>query len=221
MIIIGHRGARGLAPENTLAALQAGLAQGVDMLELDVRLTQDGVVVVHHDPQLHVTGEPLIAEHTYAELCQLKPDLPTLAAAITAVARRVPLRIEIKPGEPVAPVLAVMQNFLDADWQLADFSVCSFSQSVLREVRLAYPELTVVVNENWRSVWARHRARQLHTKHIAMKQEFLWFGLIRSLAQAGYSLTTYTLNDPKKARRWQQSGLTGVVTDYPDRFKTT
>ncbi|HUB15890.1 MAG TPA: glycerophosphodiester phosphodiesterase family protein [Acetobacteraceae bacterium] len=52
-LIIGHRGARGLAPENTLAGFRAAIALGVDAVELDVALTADGVVVVSHDPRLN------------------------------------------------------------------------------------------------------------------------------------------------------------------------
>src|SRR5688572_17424704 len=78
----GHRGARGLAPENTLAAFEKALALGVDTLELDVGVTKDGVVVVGHDPTLNpdITrgpdGQwlkargPAIHELTYAELAR-------------------------------------------------------------------------------------------------------------------------------------------------------
>ena len=52
-LIIGHRGARGLFPENTLAGFTGALALGVDALELDVGMTADGVVVVSHDPALN------------------------------------------------------------------------------------------------------------------------------------------------------------------------
>ncbi len=78
--IQGHRGARGLAPENTLASFQRALADGADTLELDVLLTADGVAVVHHDPALNVdltrdadgrfvdAGAPLVRALTLAQL---------------------------------------------------------------------------------------------------------------------------------------------------------
>ena len=76
----GHRGARGLAPENTLAAFQVALDLGVDTLECDLAITKDGVVVIHHDLRLNpdttrgpdgkwLSGPgPLISELTHAEL---------------------------------------------------------------------------------------------------------------------------------------------------------
>ena len=69
MLIIGHRGAAGLAPENTIDAMAAGIAAGADMLELDVRLTRDGVPVVAHDNRLlrtHHQNES-ISHLTYTE----------------------------------------------------------------------------------------------------------------------------------------------------------
>jgi glycerophosphoryl diester phosphodiesterase len=78
----GHRGARGLAPENTLPAFERALALGVDVLELDVAVTRDGVVVVSHDPVLNPNltrgpdgrwleaGGPAIHELTYDELAR-------------------------------------------------------------------------------------------------------------------------------------------------------
>jgi glycerophosphoryl diester phosphodiesterase len=59
MLIIGHRGAAGLAPENTMAAIAAGIEAGSDMIEIDVRLTRDNQLVVIHDPRLVRTPHPL------------------------------------------------------------------------------------------------------------------------------------------------------------------
>ncbi len=69
----GHRGAAGLAPENTLAAFERGLAEGIDIIELDVQASSDGELVVIHDPTLERTtdGEGAVVDHTYAELARL------------------------------------------------------------------------------------------------------------------------------------------------------
>ena len=71
--LIGHRGARGVAPENTLPALEHGVEVGADAIELDVHHSRDGVVVVIHDPTLERTtdGEGLVADRTLAELKEL------------------------------------------------------------------------------------------------------------------------------------------------------
>jgi glycerophosphoryl diester phosphodiesterase len=92
----GHRGARGLAPENTLAAFEKALALGVDTLELDVGVTKDGVVVVGHDPTLNpdITrgpdGQwlpargPAIHALTYAELSRYDVGRPKPGSAYSS-----------------------------------------------------------------------------------------------------------------------------------------
>ena len=77
MEVIGHRGARGLAPENTIAALQKGLEHHVDMLELDLRVTRDDVVILHHDPDLVDPDghKHKISDNTYKTLKEHKADL--------------------------------------------------------------------------------------------------------------------------------------------------
>jgi len=72
-LVFGHRGAAGLAPENTLPSFALALSLGVDVLELDVHATSDGVIVVHHDDTLERTtnGSGLLREHTYEEIEEL------------------------------------------------------------------------------------------------------------------------------------------------------
>ena len=65
MKIVGHRGARGLSPENTIASLEKAIEHGVDMVEVDVRVTKDGVAVLHHDP---VVTDPDGAEIIIAQI---------------------------------------------------------------------------------------------------------------------------------------------------------
>ena len=71
--VVAHRGYRGLYPENTLAAFEAAIAVGADMVELDVCLTRDRVPVVIHDKTLYRTtdGKGLVSEHSLSELKEL------------------------------------------------------------------------------------------------------------------------------------------------------
>jgi len=223
-ILIGHRGARGLAPENTIAALQAGLDAGVDMLEIDVRVTRDGVPVLHHNKCLQNAlgkriGGKAIAFCTLAELRALRPDLATLEQAITFVEHRVPLMIEVKPHVDIQPIVAVVTKTFSKGTRATDLLWASFSQKTLRGLHTAVPELETIVLEHWSGVRASYRARQLNTKRLAMNRRFLWWFFIRQMAKSGYQLSAYTLNNPAKAARWEKDGLYGVITDYPDRFR--
>lgn len=216
MQIIGHRGAKGLAPENTLAAIEAGIAAGANEIEIDVHVTKDNVPVLHHDPHL---GGSVIADLRLAELQEHKPDIATLEQAIRVVNRRVPLDIEVKPGVLTVPIVALLRQCLHQQWLPTDFKLASFSFQTLKELHNALPEIPIIVLESWSGVRATHRARKLGTKHICMNQRFLWRGFIRSMQRSGYELYAYTLNDPAKAKRWAAYGLAGAVTDMPQNLK--
>lgn len=215
MKIIGHRGAAGLAPENTLAAIEAGIAAGVDMIEVDVRTTKDGVSVLHHDPAFQKLQ---ISVTTLENLQKTKPDIATLSEAIQAVNRRVPMVIEVKQGSNTNLVASELRKFLRQGWRDKDFFISSFDFALLRQLSELLPELSPIILEKWSGVRASHRARKLGTRYICMKQHFLWWGFIKSMAKSGYKLSAYTLNDSKKAQHWASFGLYGIVTDYPNRF---
>ena len=151
MILIGHRGAAGLAAENTIAAIDAGLAAGVDAVEIDIRVAADGTPVLsHNDFILSTDGQKLlIRDYTYVDLRAHKPDLATLTQAVQTVKRSKPLHIEIKRGEPVDVLIAFLQGYLQRDYLPSDFAVVSFDQSALRAVHHALPQLPLVVNDSW------------------------------------------------------------------------
>jgi glycerophosphoryl diester phosphodiesterase len=107
MKIIGHRGARGLAPENTMASFLKALEHHADELELDLRVTKDNIVVVHHDPGVSDPGgmQLPIREHSFAELRRHKADLLRFEDFLDSIDHHVHLLIEIKP--PGVPAVLV------------------------------------------------------------------------------------------------------------------
>lgn len=219
MKIIGHRGARGLAPENTKASFDAALRHGVDFIEFDVRLSSDGAPVVIHDPFVLHQGKKLkIARHSLQELKKISPSLLTLDEALRHINRRRPIVIEVKPGMATNEIAAVIRSRLHNGWQPADIRIASFDLGVLQALKQSLPELIYIVNEKWSGVRASYKARKLGTIYLAMNQRWLWSGFIRSMSNHGYKLACYTLDDPKKAARWKSYGLYGVVTDFPDRY---
>lgn len=222
MKIIGHRGARGLAPENTIASLQKALEHHVDELEFDLRVTRDGTVILHHDSSLvDPDGQHrVIADHTYEDLKRHKKDLATFDEVLTVIGRPVPLHVEVKRGERVGPIVKIIRAYLEKGWKTDDFLLGSKSQKTLLELHEALPDIEKVVIEPWSGVRASRRARQVGARRISMNQLWLWRGFIRMVSRSGKQLSAYPLNNPRKARRWARSGLYGAITDYPDRFET-
>jgi glycerophosphoryl diester phosphodiesterase len=221
MIIIGHRGARGLAPENTIASLKKALDHKVDEIEIDVRVTKDGVPILHHDRDLiDPNGRRHSIEKTpYKELLEHKADLTKFTEALSVLKGTVPLNVEIKQGVSTKPILADVQKALSSGWKISDLRFASFSYKILEEVGKALPDAKLVVNETWSGVRAGHRARKLKAFRISMSRLWLWSGFIKAVSRGSYPLVTYTLNNPARARRWAEYGLYGVITDYPDRYQ--
>lgn len=212
--IISHRGAKGLAPENTSTSFKKSLEYPVDMVEFDVRVTKDGVAVINHNRDL---ADPagnrfVIKRHSYKELKQHKPDLLKLEEVLALINGSRKLFIEVKPHVKTAPLVKILEDYKHP------YVLGSFSQKVLRELQAALPDVPKVVIERWSLVRARLRARELGTDNIAMNYLWLWSGLVRMIGRSGYVLYVYTLNNPRRAKRWAKHGLAGVVTDYPDRF---
>ena len=201
-----------------MAAIAKGLDAGADVLEIDVRVTRDNVPVLNHNKSLPGDLNLVIARHTYKELKAAKADLATLDEAVRAVAKRVPLMIEVKPGTSAEPIIRAVQTLLQNGWQTQDFLFGSKSQRTLLTLHQALPDIHKVVIERFLSVRAVIRARQLHTRTLAMNQHFLWFGFVSAMNRQGYELFAYTLNDVKKAERWHKRGLGGVITDHPEYF---
>jgi len=222
MQIIGHRGAKGLAPENTLASFTKALAHHVDQVEFDLRLTRDQVVIVHHDPYLtDQAGTKLtLNQHSFAELKQHKSDLLTFDELLAALGSDVHLLVEIKPHEPTTTIITRLRHELNSGRPASSISICSFDQTILRTMHAAFPELEMVVIERWSGVRAGFRARQLGTRRLSMNARWLWSGFLSAMHRRGYQISPYTMNNPAQVRRWRPY-LYGIITDYPNRFETS
>ncbi|MDB5169627.1 MAG: glycerophosphodiester phosphodiesterase [Candidatus Saccharibacteria bacterium] len=225
MKIIGHRGAMGIAPENTLEAFQKAIDCQVDTIETDVRLTSDGKLVLVHKHLPVELGRPLrIAQTPYDEVMRHDDRIITLEQAIAFIDRRVRLMVEVKKGVPTAPVVKVIKKFLDQGWQPTDFMFNSASYQVLKELKTELPAIERIIQGNWSGVRVQWLARRLDTPYILLDQQYIWWGYVAMVSKR-YKLITYTYFgttlpgfDHFKTRKWEKHGLYGVVTDYPNLY---
>ena len=164
MLIVGHRGASGHAPENTLASFERAIEIGVDAIELDVHLSRDGHLVVIHDQNLARTtnGQGLVHEHDLAELQVLDagswfgPEyagerIPTFEQTLEHIGARVPLQVEIKgrtEGVTEATIAALTARGL-----LETSMITSFHLDLLPLARALAPTVEIGA-----LVWGRSRA---------------------------------------------------------------
>ena len=221
MKIIGHRGARGLVPENTIESLLRAMEHQVDIIEFDVRVSADHIPILVHDEFVQDSeGKKLkVAKTNLSELRAANHDLALLDEAFSAIEHQKPFIIDVKPGVELQPIVDLIKNKLLNGWNTEEIILGSFSQKILRQLHTALPELQTNVIERWSGVRAHYRARQVNAKILSMNQRWLWWGFILGFKNSDYQLYAYTLNVPKKAQRWAKYGLAGTITDYPDRFK--
>lgn len=239
---IGHRGAAGLAPENTLIAIEKGLEYKVDRIEIDVQQTKDGQVVLLHDLTVDRTtsGKGLVKDYTYAELAALDAGswfdpafkgekVPTLEDAIRLINGRAELIIEIKEGNDYYP--NIEENILEAIATTNSASWCiihSFDTKVLESIHEKDPSirlhkvfygklrhLPVLIGED--TEWYRLK-NYPYIDEYSFNYKLANKGLIRKLKSKGKKVNVWTPNSQRAIDDMIGLGVDGVITDFPDKL---
>ncbi len=230
--VIGHRGAAGCAPENTLAGLRKAKELDCRWVEFDVRLTADGQLILLHDEQLARTTNgrgkaallPLAAVRRYDagrrfDAAFEGERVPTLAEAVTVLGELgIGANIELKAARGrEAETGAVAAALLCRLWpsQLPAPLVSSFLQEALAAVQartsqIARGILFHAVPSNWRVVAEKLGCAAIHADHRSLHP-----ALVAEIRKSGYPLLAYTVNDPARAHTLFSWGVTSVFSDFP------
>lgn len=222
---IGHRGARGHAPENTLLSLDAALKLGVDMIEIDVQLHPSGELLLMHDLWVDRTtnGRGALAQLPLATLRSLDAGqgqrIPTLREALQLIDQRTRVNIELKSWDgTAAAVAALLRDFCAEGWTPAQFLVSSFHLPELDAMREAAPEiprgvLFCGVPLDWAAA-----ASELEAECLNIASEFADARLIVDAHARGLPVYAYTVNDPAEAAALRAIGVDGVFSDVPEQI---
>lgn len=228
--MIGHRGASSVFRENTVEAFRGAATLGADWVELDVRLTADGVPVVHHDPTIEdvETGPLVIAERDRTDL---PPWVPTLADALTACeqpgarsGRPLGVNVEIKswPTEPgydpdhtqLPAILAVVAAHLSPERTL----VSSFDGALLRAVRRLAPALPTALLVFEHAATLDAVAVAADAGHVALNpyHEDVTAEVVAAAHARGLAVYPWTVDDPARMAALLDDGVDGLITNVPD-----
>jgi glycerophosphoryl diester phosphodiesterase len=235
-IVVGHRGAAGHAPENTLVAFERGLSLGADVLECDVHLTRDGHLVVMHDDTLDrtTTGSGPISAHTLAEIRELDAGawrgqefagerVPTLRELLDLARGRCRLAIEVKPesgsSSRSGELEAALASCLRESGMAVEAFVISFDHSVVRQVRSLCPDVTAGVLYVARPVDPIAMARAADATLLMPMYELVTPELIAQAHSAGMLVFPWTPNEPAAIAWLLSMGVDGMGSDYPDRVR--
>ena len=227
LTIIGHRGAAGLKPENTLPSFLLALDLGCRALELDVHrlIPEADALAVIHDAKLDRTtnlrGE--VAKFTRQELRSAQPSVPMLIDVIEAIfdwcdknavrSRDILLNIELKGPGTASLAHRIMSKNPDLS-----YVVSSFNHDELRDFR-ALDQSTAVAPlfDRWRNDCVEI-ANSLSASGINLSKRIVTKARVTQIHAAGYQVWAYTVNTKRSALRMESLGVDGIFTDRPDRM---
>lgn len=222
MLIIGHRGAAGLAPENSLEALQKGIDAGADMLEFDVQLTRDKVLVIIHDSTLFRTHKKrkIVRWMSHTKLEEATTHghkIATLEEVLDRFFGRIMLNLEIKSrgaGKLAAELIKEKYIKKPSDWQNVLFS--SFKGLELMSIRHVSKQAELSMLHYRNPFLFITYQRSLHLTAVGFHRLYVNELALQIAKRLGLFVYTYTVNRPHAAKRLEDRGVDGVVTDNPE-----
>lgn len=232
--MIGHRGACGLYPENTMISFRGALDLGADMIELDVQLSHDGIPVISHDVTVNrcTDGRGFIDMLTFSQIRSLDAGswyanrfkgepVPSLEEVLSFSKDKIAVNIEIKAGGHVA-VHDIVESTLDV---VASAGVksqvlfSSFDVEILKLIRAEWPDAFIgLLYEKTRrnktnpvEIMDRLNAGYFNVSKRDMRKK-----LRRTVAARNYPFMVYTVNRPGEMKKWIRLGAAGIFTNRPD-----
>jgi glycerophosphoryl diester phosphodiesterase len=239
-LVIAHRGNSGVAPANTLIAIRQAIELGVDMIEIDVNLTRDGVPVLIHDESVeHTTnGKGSVSSFTLAELKQLDAGswkskqfagerIPTLAESLDVAKGRVHLAVDLKDERAIPEMVKVIQRVGMKD----DVVICGCDAPTAQKVHDFDDQLTIVLNMDYelnelaksadKSEFIREYVRQACYAHLGalnVSYKHVNEDLIRQAHLKALPVWTWTVDEEEDMRCLIDMGVDAIYTNWPERL---
>ena len=220
---IGHRGAAGHAPENTLLAIEKGIALGCDYVEIDIQRTADGHLLLMHDKRLdrttHTPGE--VTRLSLSKLRQLDAGrgqrIPLFSEVLDLVNGQVGLMAEIiTPGIADQVVDEVLRHNLRSPIIYA-----SFLHPELLRVRERLPGAQTLALLEGVPVDGSRFAQAAHATHVGLGFDSVTQSFIRELQSVGLTVFVYTLDHESDIARARTIGVDGIVSNRPELVELT
>jgi glycerophosphoryl diester phosphodiesterase len=228
--IVGHRGAAGVAPENTLPSFEAAWSAGVAWVETDVRLTRDGVPVLLHDATLErtTTGHGAVSAVTWEELRRLDAGIrfassfagtrvPRLAELLTAAPDHSGVLIELKAEAQRADLLIQqVLSAVEAAGATESVRMISFEPELLERIARTLLDRTLPTGliastpDNLVETALRLGCAAVHPRLTALSP-----ALVAAAHAAGLRVNTWTANTAEQVRHAADAGVDEITTDFP------
>ena len=214
--VIAHRGASGYYPDNTIAAIRHAAELGAAEVEIDVRKTKDGVLILHHDSTIKDGSKKReISQLSLKQIQKINPDVCTLDEALACIAEtNMRVLIEFK----VSGIEEKVLNCVEASALSQTARYASFKLDVLRKLhRLDESAQTVyLISDKDKLKDVEEDPDDYRSTTLSVKLELLSEKRIRMLHLAGKQVIAWTVNTRSDIEAARQMGVDGITTDYPD-----
>jgi glycerophosphoryl diester phosphodiesterase len=219
LLKVGHRGAKGYEPENTLIAFEKAIELGVDGIELDVHLSSDGQIVVIHDETIDRTtnGKGLVKSYTAAQLSAF--EIPTLIEVLELINKRCFVNIELKGTGTSKAIAQLISHYVsEKNWNYIDFLVSSFDWKMLKEIQLLNPEIRIgiLTEESIDEALAfakKTKAFSIHPDYVLLSKEN-----VALMQENGFEVYPWTVNSTEDIQKIKAFNVNGIISDFPDRI---
>jgi glycerophosphoryl diester phosphodiesterase len=224
MWIIGHRGAAGTTPENTLASIADALNCGVDWIEIDVRMIDDTIIVLHDETLDRTTdGSGSVYKHSLAELRSLDAGkgekIPLLTEVMQLIDARAGLNIEIKQHDVVDSLVTLIKPFIKQQPAWRDrLMFSSFMPKVMSQLSAVSTSgclIGALSEANKGNAIPFATGLNAYSVNIPLKQ--LSQSMVYMAHERGLKVLVYTVNNVADIRRCYELSVDGIFTDFPDR----
>jgi glycerophosphoryl diester phosphodiesterase len=220
MLNIGHRGAMGHEPENTLLSIQKAIELGADYVEIDVHFVDGQLVVIHDDTLDRTTNyKGLLANYTFEELRKADAGkgqrIPILKEVVDLTKNMVGLNIELKGKGAAKPVHYLLSELTNQHRD--NILVSSFHVSELVALRKLDNKLRIGVLSNKRIEHVLDAGLALNAFSIHVNNKVVTKLFIDRVHQAGFKVYAYTVNTIEELLQMISCGVDGVFSNYPDR----
>ena len=221
MLCIGHRGAMGYEPENTLRSIAKALELGVDAVEIDVYNVAGQLIVIHdRDISRTTNGEGYIENCSLAYLRSLDAGkgerIPTLQEVIDRVDRRAKINIELKGNNTAKLAVVVVLDYIKQGWSYNDFIVSSFNHYELDLVKAIDPNLITGMLIYGLPLDYIEIAQKLSADIVISGLDYVDAKLVDLVHRKNLQVWVYTVNRPQDIITMRELGVDGIFTNYPD-----
>ena len=247
-LVIAHRGGAGISPENTLFAFKRAADLGVDVIEMDVRATSDGVLVVIHDADVSRTtdGSGKVSEITFEQLKKLNagyrfsPDggktfpfresgitIPTLHEVFTTLPK---MKFNIEPKQQTPTIVKPLCRLVRDQKMINSVVVGSFNQTIIDEFRRECVEVATSASPSeaskflsfYKTGLSESFSPSMHALQIPESiagLQVITKEFIRAAHERNLKIHVWTVNNAAAMKRLLEMGVDGIMTDYPDRLQ--